>query len=826
MPLTINTLIPLITFIFYGVLYAITVISRSNTQVQGRKAFRFFLLLMLFWSLSAFFTFVDLNNTTFWMRALGFSAFGSSIALIRFVQVVLRRKWPWMTYVYLYGAVGLIVALFTDLLIKEASIQNGVLIYQFGPVISVLAISGYFFNLFGLFQLLRNFRLTEDLQQRNRMRYLILGVGIILIINLVNFTPLGKYPIDIAGNSLSAMAFAYAILRHQLLDIRVVIRKSLLYSIPTIMIGTGYFLIITLALTVFNFYSGLQIFGLSLLVAILTALLSQPLRDKAQSWIDRLFFREKFDSSQMLQRLSSNAATMLDLEKITNMILEEITTTLHIQNAAFFLKKDEQEGFFLSISTGLEPYIKMRLGNNHPIVMWLSNQNQELAKNDLEIVPRFKALWWQERHDLEQIDAELYIPLKVKGELVGIFVVGRKLSEENYSQDDILFLRTVANQTAVAIENARLYSAEQNRRKELGKLYSMSQMLVASDDVETVLKTITHYATESINVTFSKILIENDGGDYICRASYPSRDLGEELEVRLIDHDILSPFIEKMFKVNKPVILERSDPYISGEIKNALSLDIANNVCIHPLKVVDEFIGLLILGEERKKSREPFDSNKLQLISLIADQASSAIRRAGLHEQLEENFIETVVALANAVDARDTYTDDHSLRMENLAEKVSRVFGFSENEIQALRWAARLHDIGKIGISDGILNKPGPLSDEEWKIMRNHPDIGSDILAPIKKMTLVRPLIRSHHEKYDGTGYPDGLKGEEIPLGSRILSVVDSYVAITDNRVYRKRRSYEEALKELISNKGSQFDPKVVDVFIGIMQEQVKQEIS
>jgi len=139
------------------------------------------------------------------------------------------------------------------------------------------------------------------------------------------------------------MVFAYAILRHQLLDIKVVIRKSLLYFIPTVMIGTGYFLIITLALSVFNEYSGFQIFGLSLTVAIITAIISQPLRDKAQSWIDKLFFREKYDSTQMLQRLSGNAATVLDLEKLTNMILEEITATLHIQNAAFFLKKDDQD---------------------------------------------------------------------------------------------------------------------------------------------------------------------------------------------------------------------------------------------------------------------------------------------------------------------------------------------------------------------------------------------------------------------------------------------------------------------------------------------------
>ncbi len=445
-----------------------------------------------------------------------------------------------------------------------------------------------------------------------------------------------------------------------------------------------------------------------------------------------------------------------------------------------------------------------------------------LVKNDLEIVPRFKALWWQERHDLEQIDAELYVPLKVKGNLVGIFLVGSRLSEEKYSQDDILFLQTVANQTAVSIENARLYTNEQNRRLELSKLYDMSQQLVASDDIETVLSTITRYTTDSINVTFSAIYLKDETGDFIWKGSSPSRNDRELQEVTRIDQTLFPSFIEEALKKNAPVILESSDPYLMDEVKKSLFLDIVNSICIQPLRVVDEFVGLLILAEERKKSREPFDANKLQLISLISDQAASALRRARLHEQLEETFIETVISLANAVDARDSYTQDHSQRMEIITEKVSGAIGFSESEIQDMQWAARLHDIGKIGMPDNILNKPGPLSDAEWLVMKKHPVIGSEILEPIKKMAKVSPIIRHHHERYDGNGYPDGLKGEEIPIGSRILTVVDSYIAITDNRIYRKARSHEEAIQELVLHSGRQFDPKIVDVFITIISEEKK----
>ncbi|PKO06453.1 MAG: hypothetical protein CVU41_06950 [Chloroflexi bacterium HGW-Chloroflexi-3] len=814
------SLIPLIALFLYGGLYLATTFSKASTQIHERNAFKGYLTMMMLWSLAAFLLLAAIDNhPTFWFRLMAFGAVGSAVTLVRFVRTVTGKHWVWINWVYVYGVVSFILILFTPLAIKYAVMENMEVLYEFGEMIFVIATPGYFLNLFSLFVLINRFRETDDSIIRNRLRYLILGFAVILLISLVNFTPLGKYPIDIAGNSITAILISYAILRHQLLDIKVIVRKSVLYSLPTIIISTIYFLIISLAFNLISTYSEIEIFGLSLIVAILTALVAQPFRDKAQSIIDRLFFREKYDSSLMLQRLSSRTALVLDLDQVTNMILKDLTETLYIKNAAFFLKRGKGAGYYLSAQIGLEPFIKIRMSENHPIALWLSSHKDVLRKNELDVQPYFKSLWRKERDDLEKLNGELFIPLLVKTELVGIFVIGPKRSEQGYSQDDQLTLTTLANQTAVAIENARLYKIEQDRRAELTMLFNMSRQLVATDDVDKVVNTITQYATISTNVTYSRILTPDSSGSFICRAAHSVRDIDPSLGIGKVEPEIVSEIYRNVQNSGKFVILEKSGSPSSEELNQALFLGLATSVCIYPLKVVDEFMGLLIFGEERRTQREPFDANKMQLISLVADQAGSALRRSNLHEQLEESLIETVIALANAVEARDTYTEDHSARMEVLVVEVCKQLDFPEEELQNMRWAAHLHDIGKIGVPDHILRKPSSLTEEEWVAMKEHPKIGSKILAPITKMASVSPIIRSHHEKFNGTGYPDGLEKTQIPLGARILTVVDAYVAMTDDRHYRKSLGHAKALEELINNKGSQFDPEIVDIFLKVINK-------
>jgi putative nucleotidyltransferase with HDIG domain len=211
-------------------------------------------------------------------------------------------------------------------------------------------------------------------------------------------------------------------------------------------------------------------------------------------------------------------------------------------------------------------------------------------------------------------------------------------------------------------------------------------------------------------------------------------------------------------------------------------------------------------------------------VDLISDQLSSAFLRTQLNDRLETLSIETVLALSKTLETRDSDSGSHSKRMAAMSEQVAEQYDFSVRETRELCWAALLHDIGKIGVEDMILRKPGPLDDNEWKIMRMHPEIGAQIVRSVSGLENIAPLIQSHHERIDGTGYPLGLKGHEIPLGARIIAVVDSYSAMTEGRTYRQARSHSEAIEEIKKNSGSMYDPDVVDVFVSLFEDGVDKD--
>ena len=193
--------------------------------------------------------------------------------------------------------------------------------------------------------------------------------------------------------------------------------------------------------------------------------------------------------------------------------------------------------------------------------------------------------------------------------------------------------------------------------------------------------------------------------------------------------------------------------------------------------------------------------------------------RLAYHRYVEtrELFEQTIGALANAVDARDKYTRGHSNRVSHIAEAMCRVMKLPEAEIEKIHWAGLLHDVGKIGIRDDVLLKEGPLDKDERRLMNQHPTIGAEIVSPAKQLSAEAPLIHAHHEWFNGSGYPSGREALDIPLGARILSVADSYEAMTSARPYRKTPlTHEQAVAELEKYSGIQFDPHIVPVLVGL----------
>jgi putative nucleotidyltransferase with HDIG domain len=254
-----------------------------------------------------------------------------------------------------------------------------------------------------------------------------------------------------------------------------------------------------------------------------------------------------------------------------------------------------------------------------------------------------------------------------------------------------------------------------------------------------------------------------------------------------------------------------------------------------PLKSAGKTIAIVVLPSTGKKvpSRE-----EKQLLNTSGSQTGIAIENTLLLQkmnQLSTSICEMgeitpdmlagascdqVYALAAAVDARESYRYEHSRGVADVAEAIGNTVGLSGDELADLRGAALLHDIGKIGISDAILNKSDRLTPLEWEIVKKHSIDGAKIVSQIKKISSLAPLIRHHHEWYDGTGYPDGLKGQRIPLGSRIICIADAYYTMVSRRVYRSTMSQNEALTELERCSGTQFDPEIIKVVSTVLPQQ------
>ena len=208
--------------------------------------------------------------------------------------------------------------------------------------------------------------------------------------------------------------------------------------------------------------------------------------------------------------------------------------------------------------------------------------------------------------------------------------------------------------------------------------------------------------------------------------------------------------------------------------------------------------------------------------------------RQNLQQRLDEKtrevelvMIQAITTVANTIDAKDDYTKGHSIRVAHYSEALARKLGWSEEEVQNIHYIALLHDIGKIGVPDSVLNKPFKLTNVEFELIKNHTIMGAEILKDIKMFKDVNVGAKYHHERYDGKGYPNGLKGEEIPLVARIIGIVDSYDAMTSNRVYRKRLQDEVVKAELLKGRGTQFDPVLIDKFMELLEEgDLQQNIS
>ncbi len=397
------------------------------------------------------------------------------------------------------------------------------------------------------------------------------------------------------------------------------------------------------------------------------------------------------------------------------------------------------------------------------------------------------------------------LQINVKGELLGVIgLVARRA--DVFSESLRPFFESLVSHATMLVENMLLHQEVLRRIKVLDTLGQITRALRGAQTLDQLLNLLVEDVSRALGGTGAAILLLDASRTFLTvRAS--RGQLAGMTGSFPCDQSVLS----LPLRLAHLTIADHAD---LEELGRLTGVD-QRTVALIPLSVASGDVGILIVGRQQAL---PFSRADLGLMAVLGDVASTAVHRVKLREELEEAYVATTLALAEAVDARDSYVAGHAQRTGVLAEQAALAMKLPEDEIRDIRYGAILHDVGKISVPDNILVKIGPLSPEEWEVIRRHSVAGARILAPVARLTRAAEVVRHHHERWDGTGYPDGLKGEEIPLGARIVAVVDAYTAMIDERTYRKARSPEEAVEELRRHAGTQFDPAVVEAFLSVVQ--------
>ncbi len=367
-----------------------------------------------------------------------------------------------------------------------------------------------------------------------------------------------------------------------------------------------------------------------------------------------------------------------------------------------------------------------------------------------------------------------------------------------FTQEEIL------NAVSRALTRSRLQK-ENIRLKALIPLFEISKLLITEIDLAHLFKIITEVLVQEFAAgRVSLMLIDEATSDLVIRASHglPS---GVALKARRKPGEGVAGLV---FKSRKPLIISHGK-HPDQEVMDAINLeDMPFSSMSVPLIGKDKALGVLNVS---KFSGSPFTTSDLQVVLILSSQVVAAMENAALYDDLRESYFRTVQALVAAVEAKDPYTKWHSTNVAKYAVAIARDMGISPSHLEEVHIASILHDVGKIGISERIISKPDRLSREEFDIMKDHPAHGIKILEPIGFSPTIISAIFQHHERYDGKGYPQGLEGDEIVIGARILNVADTIDAMVSERPYRGIISSQEVIEELDKESGGQFDPKVAE---------------
>lgn len=488
----------------------------------------------------------------------------------------------------------------------------------------------------------------------------------------------------------------------------------------------------------------------------------------------------------------------------------------------------DETGFFIELDSLLKAILKkaliickaessfIALTGEDPSELDVRISNLILEEKMVKIRENYKKEYerWKETElDILTIDDFILLPLVRRHKILG--VIGLKLNSD--APDNICeILPILAKKASGSLESAILYERMFKRLLVLSNVFILGREIVSNIDLSILVDKFLKIAIGGTDCQVAIIYLFRNN----CENPYYTRLTSIfQKEIDFVPESN-SGYTDLIKASRKDEQIRTIHSFDNSEFKdsevNKLTDFVIKDSIIVPLKPRDTLLGVIQLCN--KQGNGSFSYEDLDLLKILGSQIAFVIQNSELFNNLEKAYLDTLSALTNAIDAKDSYTRGHSDRVTSLSVRLAEEAKCDITEIERIRLGGMLHDVGKIGIPESILNKPGRLDEKEFEVIKSHPVLGVNILGNVEFLQNVVPIIKYHHERYDGKGYPDKLKGTEIPYLARIVSIADTYDAMTSNRPYRKALTAEESLKEIERCKGTQFDPELADLFIKMIQ--------
>ena len=634
-----------------------------------------------------------------------------------------------------------------------------------------------------------------------------------------------SFPVDPLAAGINAVLLFYILYRKRLITFKMMTSRGPLYLFSSIVMTIIMTLLYGPFEQAFDRYFPDFIQAKPMVFAVLLSLTTIFVYTLIKYLMYSVFNKTIASREEELRQFSREINDSLDDKQIFKTFCDLIERATDCDMAYVQVRNDEGNYVTKAITKSVaSPGIVIR--GDSPAVSWLKEHNLSISYKDFMRTKNFRAMWESDKDLFAANHIRLLLPLAEGGNLLGFALLADRESRKNYSTAEITFLESAGAVMSIAAKNAMMYAEMQreayidsltglynrryfidnaNKQFEQARMHTYSIAMISLDDFNLFREL---YGTQQIEKVLCDLaaILRSTVGERGCLARYESREFSVSLP--FMDTQTASQMVDvarATFKTHIDHNRERGYPFFT----------FSAGICSYPLSssTFDETLQYagIALYAAKKNGKNRTQIYRADTVSLTS--TPEAIK-------FDEQCARTIYALTAAIDVKDHYTYQHSQNVAVYAARLARAIGLDPEHVEIIRQAGLLHDIGKIGIPESILGKEGKLTNEEYIIMKQHPESSVAMIKYLPSLDYVVPAAFSHHERWDGKGYPRGLAGEDIPMGARCLCLADSFDAMTTARSYKTAMSVSAALDEIRRNLGTQFDPKIGLAFIKMIEEE------